>query len=83
MLTITNAPPSADTGKSNAECRHYWIIDMPGGPTSRGVCDLCGAERRFSNYLEKSGWETGDPAIKETESSRLLAAAASDELDDE
>ncbi len=31
------------------ECQHYWIIESANGPTSRGVCRICGAEREFSN----------------------------------
>jgi len=31
------------------ECRHYWIIESAQGPTSRGVCKFCGAEREFCN----------------------------------
>jgi hypothetical protein len=30
-------------------CRHYWVIEDAGGPTSRGVCKFCGAEKEFLN----------------------------------
>lgn len=30
-------------------CRHYWIIESARGPTSRGVCKFCGAEKEFHN----------------------------------
>ena len=30
-------------------CRHYWLIEMPEGDTSKGRCKLCGSEREFSN----------------------------------
>ncbi len=33
------------------ECTHHWIIESPGGPTSRGVCKFCGARDAFSNYV--------------------------------
>ena len=39
------------------ECRHYWIIDSPAGPASKGICRLCGEERLFQNYLEGGRWE--------------------------
>jgi hypothetical protein len=32
-------------------CHHYWMIDSPTGPISRGRCRLCGAQREFRNYL--------------------------------
>jgi len=45
---------------SKNECKHYWIIEGAKGPTSRGVCKYCGAEREFQNswqdlsYAERS-----------------------------
>jgi hypothetical protein len=30
-------------------CRHYWVIEDASGPTSRGVCKFCGAEKEFLN----------------------------------
>jgi hypothetical protein len=40
------------------KCRHYWIIESPHGPTSRGVCKLCGAEKEFRNsFPETLLWE--------------------------
>ena len=38
--------------KVNITCTHYWMIEPHLGPTSLGVCRLCGAEREFNNYLE-------------------------------
>ena len=37
-------------------CRHQWLIDSPAGPSSKGVCRLCGEERDFQNYIEGSSW---------------------------
>ena len=39
------------------KCRHYWIIESPNGPTSRGVCKLCGAEKEFQNSFPELLWE--------------------------
>lgn len=41
----------------DASCRHHWIIDSPKGPTSRGVCRLCGEARDFYNYLDQPYWD--------------------------
>ena len=30
-------------------CTHFWIIEKPSGPTSRGVCKYCGAVGEFVN----------------------------------
>jgi len=32
-------------------CRHHWKIEEAQGPTSRGVCKLCGVEREFLNTI--------------------------------
>ncbi|MFC2002679.1 hypothetical protein ACFLV4_01850 [Chloroflexota bacterium] len=41
--TVPREPEAQD------KCRHYWRIDSPNGPTSRGACKFCGEEREFSN----------------------------------
>ena len=43
--------PEAETQKpeGQVECCHYWIIGSPNGPTSRGTCKFCGAEKDFHN----------------------------------
>ena len=33
------------------ECHHYWVIESPSGPTSKGVCKFCGVEKEFYNSL--------------------------------
>jgi len=44
------------------KCRHYWIIESPSGPTSKGVCKLCGAEKEFHNsFPESLLWERERP----------------------
>lgn len=49
--------------KSTAEgqCHHRWSIEYPEGPFSRGVCQRCGAQRDFQNYIEYSWWEEDSP----------------------
>ncbi len=32
-------------------CCHYWKIEEAQGPTSRGVCKLCGMEKEFLNTI--------------------------------
>ena len=33
------------------ECAHYWKIETSLGPTSRGICKLCGEEKEFFNAM--------------------------------
>jgi len=40
-------------------CQHYWVIEPPNGPISKGVCKLCSAEKNFRNWQtqkEYSEW---------------------------
>ena len=38
------------------ECVHHWVIEVPNGPLSGGVCQRCGEERDFQNSAEPVGW---------------------------
>ena len=35
-------------------CNHHWLIEPAIGPTSKGVCKLCGAEKEFNNIIDDS-----------------------------
>ena len=49
----------------HAHCAHYWVIAVPNGPISKGVCQRCGHVREFQNSAEytpmltKNGGTTG------------------------
>jgi hypothetical protein len=46
-------------------CRHFWVIDDPNGPVSRGKCKLCGAGKDFYNALpEFSPLKKGQNPLK-------------------
>jgi hypothetical protein len=36
----------------HAHCTHYWVIAVPNGPISEGVCQRCGHVRQFNNSAE-------------------------------
>ena len=40
-------------------CEHQWMIESPNGPSSNGVCRICGEEKQFMNYIEGSAWGYG------------------------
>ena len=31
------------------QCKHYWVIESPTGPTSVGICKLCSRQKEFKN----------------------------------
>jgi hypothetical protein len=45
------------------ECGHYWRIDSANGPTSKGICKLCGLEREFNNSFLNSSRSPEDKII--------------------
>ena len=49
-------------GGAAKTCAHQWLIEAPNGPTSRGVCRLCGEVGEFRNSTEGSDWDF-NPAI--------------------
>jgi len=60
-------------------CPHHWIIESPNGPTSRGVCKLCSAEREFANAPPES-WRGREDEI--TPASGLPSTGAEGGEDD-
>ena len=36
----------------HAHCAHHWVIAVPNGPISEGVCQRCGHVRQFENSAE-------------------------------
>jgi hypothetical protein len=36
----------------HAHCAHHWVIAVPNGPISEGVCQGCGQVRQFNNSAE-------------------------------
>ena len=36
----------------HAHCAHHWVIAVPDGPFSEGVCQRCGQVREFKNSAE-------------------------------
>lgn len=41
------------------ECVHFWVIETPNGPTSEGLCKLCGKAQQFRNSISGSMWNKG------------------------
>lgn len=63
VLTRPGSSEAEEEEKSG--CVHHWVIDPPEGPVSNGICQKCGEERIFRNYVAYSPWEADSsyPAI--------------------
>ncbi len=38
------------------QCTHFWVIETPNGPTSQGICKICGVMQEFRNSVTSSAW---------------------------
>jgi len=63
------------------ECRHFWIIEGAQGPTSRGICKFCGAEKEFRNSWPPDSTYAGKSA-RVFELPDLLEAKSEEEPED-
>jgi hypothetical protein len=53
-IAIVSSEPEASAA-ANVQCAHHWLIEPAKGPTSVGVCKLCGEVREFSNQFRSNG----------------------------
>ncbi len=60
--------PIEEVSEGSVVCRHHWLIQAADGPTSNGVCRICGELREFKNYLETATW--GDTRLMPATPSR-------------
>lgn len=51
--TVKDKIHEPEISADNGGHYHYWKIEPAEGPTSRGICKLCGEEREFLNSVQK------------------------------
>jgi len=54
---VVSALTAAIALDAQTDCRHHWVIQSAGGPTSWGTCKLCAARREFRNSCPGVEWE--------------------------
>ena len=57
-----------------SQCMHYWVIQPATGPVSLGICQTCGENREFKNYVEGASW--GDSRLSNRSTSEESAAVS-------
>jgi hypothetical protein len=62
-------------------CAHHWVIESPGGPTSRAMCKRCGSVTEFSNYVHHQ--LPSDRRLKRSEMSSLADDLSKEDADGE
>lgn len=80
MTQQISSTPTAEA-ESPAQCRHHWIIQAATGPFSPGICQNCGAQREFRNYVEAPYWN--EEKARHREQMQLAQAEAQAEDDDD
>ena len=58
--------PSAEnkdklTEYRHEHCAHHWVIAVPNGPLSEGLCQRCGHVREFQNSAPEYTWPGTKP----------------------
>ena len=56
MVQQAEAIPVQEVLEGSLVCRHHWLIQAADGPTSTGVCRICGETKDFNNYIETATW---------------------------
>ncbi|MFQ5380470.1 MAG: hypothetical protein ACE5EF_02435 [Dehalococcoidia bacterium] len=51
---------NAQAETKTADHFHRWRIEEPNGPTSTGVCKVCGTEKVFKNWLSDMDFITNE-----------------------
>ena len=68
-------------------CAHHWVIQPAMGPSSQGVCQICGESKDFQNYVEAASWgdsrHTDRPSEASKEAMVLTNSAGQDNEDEE
>ncbi len=84
MVQQAEAVPVLEVSEGSLDCQHHWLIQAADGPTSPGVCRVCGEGRDFKNYVETATW--GDTRLINRPApvpASALVAAEIDSWDDE
>ena len=81
MVNRLETAPEEPASKDN--CCHHWIIEPADGPTSKGICQLCGAEKEFYNCGPDlwSRWERDELTPAQFSGSGLPAVAPAEKHD--
>lgn len=79
-MATTKSKAANDRDAAQDTCIHYWVIDSPEGPTSRGICKLCDAEHEFNNCIPYPSWHDTKWKDRESSTSEIELIKASSSL---
>lgn len=73
MAQKSTATPTIEV-ENIQTCAHHWVIQPAMGPSSQGVCQICGESRDFQNYVEAASWGDSRHADRSGESGKDVMA---------
>ncbi len=83
MVAASEGSVAERVEENNSQCQHHWMIDIAGGPKSKGVCRICGAEQLFKNALDSVEWDNGESTSATAPRISVAAASSNDESADD
>ena len=82
MAQKTVATPIVEVDNVPA-CAHHWVIQPAMGPSSQGICQICGESKDFQNYVEAASWGDSRHTGRSEESSKEVLAVSNSSDEDE
>ena len=84
MVQKATATPTVEVEHVQT-CAHHWVIQPAMGPSSQGVCQICGESKDFQNYVEAASWGDSRHTDRSGEAGKeaLALTRSSDEGEEE
>lgn len=83
MIGASEGSVAERVQENDSQCQHHWLIDTAGGPKSKGVCRICGAEQLFKNALDSVEWDNGESNFASAPRISVGAASSGDDSADD
>ncbi len=83
MVQQVGGAPVQEVSEGSLVCRHHWLIQAADGPTSDGICRICGETREFKNYVETATWGDTRLMLPTAPVSKPVVFSSEDSWDDE
>ena len=61
-----------ENNMTEVSCPHHWLIEPPQGPTSIGICKMCGAIKEFDNQYSAQAGRSPQAVSEKSEEERVV-----------
>ncbi len=83
MVAASEGSVADRVQENDSQCQHHWMIDIAGGPKSKGVCRICGAEQLLKNALDSVEWDNGESTYATAPRVTVTVASSDDDSADD